>query len=252
MLDTECYSFPKSSEQILFRNLGYPITRKPNGKVIESINPGYSTFETKFNLSGEIDIFEENLINKSKIILIAGKRGSGKSTLGFRVLENIKTSSARPMFTIGVSQELLPYWITAIESIEEAENNGVILVDEGAISFSCRNSMSAKNKELSNLLAIARHKDMTLILITQNTSMIDKNVLNLCDTIVLKEGSLLQSEMERICIRKLYKRANGYFRQLDEDLTSYAYIIDDEFEGVVKTRLPSFWREEISKNGVLK
>ena len=126
-------------------------------------------------------------------------------------------------------------------------------MDEGAISFSSRNAMSKKNKALGELLAIARHKDLTLLLVTQNTGMLDKNVMNLCDTILLKEGSLLQSEMERPVMKKLYEKVAEHFKTLTPtERKSHAYIFDADFEGLVAVTLPSFWNERISKNQALK
>jgi len=125
----------------------------------------------------------------------------------------------------------------------------VILVDEGAISFSSRSAMSDKNKELGQLLAIARHKDLTLILITQNTGMIDNNVLRLCDTLVFKEGSLLQERFERSAIKDLYETANQALVQIpSSERQSHCYIIDSGFEGVCNVQLPSFWNSKVSKN----
>ncbi|MBS3124944.1 hypothetical protein J4211_01670 [Candidatus Woesearchaeota archaeon] len=138
---------------------------------------------------------------------------------------------------------------TTIEDINQVENQGIVLVDEGAISFGARNSMSKKNKGLAELLAVARHKDLTLIFITQNTGMIDKNVLNLCDTIMLKEGSLLQEKMERSVMKDLYTTANKAIAQTAlEDRKSFFYVFDAEFEGLAKASLPSFWSISVSKN----
>lgn len=182
------------------------------------------------------------------IVAIAGRRGSGKSALGFRILENLY-SKKRPAFVLGVDQKILPKWIKSVKDIHEVKNGGILLVDEGALTFGSRNSMSKANKELSELLAIARHKDMTLLLITQNTAMIDKNVLNLCDTIVLKQGSLLQEKMERNVMKDFYKTANEKIKELPrEERIKYAYILDDDFEGLIKANLPSFWSDKISKN----
>jgi len=187
--------------------------------------------------------FEKSLHSSSKIITIAGKRGSGKSTLGFRIMENINAKKKRPCFVIGVSQDVLPSWITSIEALEDVK------VDEGAISFSARESMKKGNKKLGKLLAIARHKDLTLILITQNTGMIDKNVLNLTDTVILKQGSLLQEKMERDVMKDLYVEANKALGKVPtRDRPKYAYVVDDEFKGLVQTTVPSFWNTKISKN----
>ncbi len=142
----------------------------------------------------------------------------------------------------------MPFWIKTIEDIEDAINGGVILVDEGAISFSARKAMSDKNKDLSQLLAIARHKDLTLIFITQNTGMIDKNVLRMADMLLIKEGSLLQEGMERGEMRKIYARADECMDTVKVDKRSYAYIIDGDCEGLLTFHLPSFWSQDLSKN----
>lgn len=198
-------------------------------------------------VSGQYKTFSTALHRKSLIMLIFGKRGSGKSALGFRILENIHATTNRACYVLGVEQQLLPKWIGSIETIEDATNGSVILVDEGAVSFGSRSSMSKHNRELARIMAVARHKDLTLIFITQNTGMIDKNVLKLSDTLLVKEGSLLQLEMERPEIRNFYAKAKPYFDKVSKKI-AHVYIIDSEFEGMLSARIPSFWSETISKN----
>lgn len=205
----------------------------------------YDEIKSVTEVKGSIENFNKHLEKESKIIAIAGKRGSGKSALGFRLMENINVKG-RPCFVLGVKQALLPVWIKTIDDINEVANNGVVLVDEGAISFGSRNSMSKQNKQLAELLAIARHKDLSLIFITQNTGMIDKNILNLCDTIILKEGSLLQEKMERSVMKDLYTTANLALKDVDKK--SCFYVFDGEFEGLASFVLPSFWSASVSKS----
>lgn len=243
------FGFPKSSLVNICHVLGDITTRKLNGKEYSAMKPSYSELLPIGNNKGNIEEFNARLVNGSLILAIVGKRGSGKSTLGFRILENIYSLSNRACFALGISQNLLPNWIYSVNSIDEVHNNGIVIVDEGAISFNSRNSMTKENRNLGELLAIARHKNITLILITQNTSMMDKNVLNLCDSLLLKEGSLLQEEMERGAIQKLYNRANKKLKTIAKsERISHCYLIDDDFEGLVKVDLPSFWNNDISKN----
>lgn len=211
--------------------------------------PVFNPWTPIVTLKGDFLKFSERIRTASTIVLVAGRRGSGKSALGFRLLENINAKTQRAAYVLGVRQAVLPNWIDSVEDLEEVKNGGVVLVDEGAISFSSRESMNKKNKELGKLLAVARHKDLTLILITQNTGMIDKNVLNLCDIILLKEGSLLQEKMERGAMKDIYKSADAEFSKLPlEDRQKHVYVFDSEFEGVCKVELPSFWSVKISKN----
>lgn len=210
--------------------------------------PKFDEFEIKEEISGEYSYTEKRLFKDSLIVLIFGKRGSGKSALGFKLLENIHSKTGRKCYALGIQQKRMPKWIQSIDDVEKVPNGGVILIDEGAISFGSRNSMSSKNKELSQLLTIARHKNLTLLFVTQNTGLIDKNILALTDTLLIKEGSLLQMEMERKEVRKFYDKANEFLKFVDDDKKKYFYLIDSDFEGVLTHKLPSFWTTGLSKN----
>ncbi|MEM4271786.1 MAG: zonular occludens toxin domain-containing protein [Candidatus Pacearchaeota archaeon] len=223
-------------------------TKKRRKGFIANKKAMFEPFVVLDKVSGDYALSERRLHNDSIIALIFGKRGSGKSALGFRLLENIANKTNRKCFVLGVDEESMPEWINSIEKIEDAPSGSVVLVDEGAISFSSRESMSKANKNLAGILAIARHKNLTVLFITQNTGMLDKNVLKLSDMLLVKQGSLLQLEMERPEIRKFYEKAESLFNKLKGDKRQYVYVIDSDFEGAISHSLPSFWTENLSKN----
>lgn len=208
----------------------------------------FNPFDIVKTISGDYNTTHERMLKDSLITIVFGKRGSGKSALGFKILENIHSKSGRPCSVLGVSESVMPSWIDSIDDVESAENGSVVLVDEGAVAFSSRESMRSGNKELGKLLAIARHKNLSIVFITQNTGMIDKNVLKLADILMIKEGSLLQLEMERPEMKKFYEKATSAFAGLEGEKKKYVYVIDSDFEGVISHALPSFWSESISKN----
>ncbi|HLG24963.1 MAG TPA: zonular occludens toxin domain-containing protein [Candidatus Nanoarchaeia archaeon] len=210
-------------------------------------NTNYQPFEVEETKKGDYETFYKKLLNTSLIILIVGKRGSGKTAFGMKLIELFMKKSKRKCYCLGFEEAKLPWSIKKSENIESVPNNSIALIDEGAILFSSRDSMKSPNKELSKFMAIARHKNLTLIIITQNSALVDVNVLRLADTLMFKEPSLLQSTFERKAIKEMYEKASKMFKNKD-DKEKYTYVWDDEFEGLLSFSLPEFWNEKISKS----
>jgi arsenate reductase-like glutaredoxin family protein len=196
---------------------------------------------------GNLKHFQKVLFtNKSTIGLILGARGTGKTALGMRLLENFKAETKKKIYALGFSKEALPEWITSIKGIEEIENGSVILMDEGGIEFSSRNAMSNVNKILSELLLISRHKDVSVIFITQNSSNLEINVIRQADYLLLKPSSLLQRDFERSKIKEIYEEVEEDFKKLKNE-KGLTYIYSEDYRGFVSNTLPSFWGEKVSK-----
>jgi len=121
-------------------------------------------FSLEEKSSGSLDDFKNRLKNDSLIMIITGKRGSGKTALGFKILDVL--SGNRKAYYLGKAK--LPRFIKKVSDIKDVKNNSIILVDEAAISYSSRSSMKKENKVLGEIMAIARHKHLSLIIITQN------------------------------------------------------------------------------------
>jgi len=76
--------------------------------------------------------------------------------------------------------------------------------------------------------------------------LIEINVLRLADVLLLKEPSMLQARFERKALQDIFVAAKKIFKKLDER-TSYFYVYSDEFEGLVRYKLPYFWNDSISR-----
>jgi hypothetical protein len=194
---------------------------------------------------GDYDKFRKKLIDSSLIMLITGKRGSGKTSLGMKLLEIFKNKSPRECYIVNYKKTRLPGWMHKIDSVEEAPNNSVVLIDEGAIGYFSRESMKEANRVLSKIMTLARHKNLTLIIITQNSAMIDLNVVRLADTLVFKEPSLLQARFERRALKDMFDKVTPFFKRCEEPNKNF-YVWDDDFEGMLLYDLPGFWTESIS------
>jgi ABC-type dipeptide/oligopeptide/nickel transport system ATPase subunit len=233
----------------MFKFLKKYKAKKEEKKKVEKIKKfdiAKNHFKVHKEIYGNFDSFIENFRDHSLIMLILGRRGSGKTAIGMKLVETANIFNKKT-YVIGFDNSKTPKWIKKSTNISEIPNNSLVLVDEAAISFSARDSMKKANKMLANLLAIARHKNLSLIFITQNSAMLDLNVLRLCDIIIFKEPSLLQTRFERKGIQDMFSKVKAEFKNL-ENKKNFSYIISDDFEGLICIELPHFWNESISKS----
>jgi len=219
---------------------------KEKVKKENSFSKAKTLFDVKTSSRGDFNYFLENFNDKSLIMLIIGKRGGGKTALGMKFVEIGKILDKKS-YVVGFENSKVPKWVKKASNLEDVPNNSLVLVDEAGISFSARESMKKGNKEMANLLSIARHKNLSLIFITQNSAMLDLNVLRLADVLLFKEPSLLQSRFERKNLQDMFQKVGENFKDLD-NRKNYSYVISDDFEGLVWNELPDFWNESSSKS----
>lgn len=209
--------------------------------------PEYEKFSELKNLKGNFEDFEKNLLHKKSLIgIILGARGTGKSAIGLKILENIKSKKDRKLYAMGFKPETLPGWITPINDTNEIEEGSFVLMDEGGIRFSSRKAMSEANKILTELLLISRHKDLSILFISQNSANIEINTLRQADYLIMKPSSLLQKDFERKKIKEVYDDVKDDFEELKGKI-GLTYIYSEDYRGFISNPLPSFWTEKTSK-----
>jgi len=210
-----------------------PPRKKAKILVLETSKGGYSAFWNKL-------VESDSLIG-----IILGARGSGKTAVALTILENLK-GGEKKFFAMGFSKAELPRWIKPVDTIAELENDSYVVIDEGGILFSSREAMSSSNKMLSELLLIARHKNLTILFISQNSSNLEINTLRQADFLVLKKSSLLQKDFERKIVGKIYEDYQEGFDKY-KNIKGSGLIYSDSFVGFVENELPGFWSTKISK-----
>ncbi len=195
----------------------------------------------------------------SQIGIILGARGSGKTAFGIKFLENFYARYKKKCFAIGFQEKELPSWIDVISPLDsprhrtgqadigEIKNGSLVLIDEGGVLFNSRSSMSSANKMLSELIMIARHKNISILFVSQNSSNLEVNVLRQADFLVLKPLSLFQKDFERKIVQKTYESVEKDFKKFADE-KGIGYIYSGKFRGFVSNSLPSFWKEGISKS----
>lgn len=125
---------------------------------------------------------------KSKIIYIVGGRGSGKTATAFMIAEVSNIKTRQKIYYVGdeVDKSALPFWCVHVRHIKDAPNGCLAIIDESGIQFNAREYRDKGNIEMSKQLMIARHKDISLIFLTQHTALSDTNIQRLRDLVIWK------------------------------------------------------------------
>ncbi len=162
------------------------------------------------------DLFEKRGI----VTVVLGKRGSGKTAWALRSAEIAETYFYRKVGTLFFE---FP-GIKCYYDINELENGAYVVVDEAELFLHSRRSLSRQNVSLSQLIAISRHKDLSLVFVSQASNLIDKSVIQLADYIIFKEPSAFSLELERIGLFDVIAYAKTYFAGLDESMRKKVYL----------------------------
>ena len=206
----------------------------------------YVAFKAIDTIKGSYQAFESFISkNPSTIGIILGARGTGKSAIGLKLLENMHVLSKKNFYAMGFKD--LPDWISVVDNVNDIKTNSFVLIDEGGILFSSRKSFSDANTLLSELLLIARHNDLSILFISQNSSNLEINAIRQADYLIMKPSSLLQRDFERKKIKEIYDEASSKFQKY-KDKKGITYIYSEQFKGFISNPLPSFWSQKVSKS----
>lgn len=179
-----------------------------------------------------------------------GKRGSGKSALAYRLLELFRYGP-KP-YVVGVpesKQYLLPEWVGIAPTLEKVPSKAIAIIDEAYLLYHARGSSAQESKEMSKIVNLSRHKELTVIFVSQESRSIDKNIASAANVIIYKNPGILQSEFERPELNHVTNQAVNTFASINgnKQRWSYLYSPDTDFSGLIENELPSFWKPSLSR-----
>jgi len=189
-----------------------------------------------------------DLLGIPSVSLILGRRGSGKTAFGYKVLEEARNHDLTP-HVMGLPEDkwhLLPNYIQPIESPGEIGDDSAVLMDESYQYMFAREHSTSFNKFMAKLLGIVRQKNQLFMFATHLARKLDVSAVYDSDNIVLREPSFLHSRMERREIRSLIKDASKFFGEVS-DPVKFAYVVTPKGAREIDIDLPSFWSEELSR-----
>ncbi len=195
----------------------------------------------------------KKLLPRTGIVLIIGRRGSGKSVTAHAILDEMHYDRECYIYNFP-KPEYLPDYIKVTNDLEFKEGS-VVLVDEGYMNFSARKGMSQNNQFIDNLNGLARQKDLLIIYITQEAARIDINIVRGIEVLIVKALSLNQVRFERREMRTFLTKVKEQFDNITitDKIFSSAYIscdtLQQTYEGMVPNASspPWYWKDKISK-----
>lgn len=184
------------------------------------------------------------------IVLILGRRGSGKSALGYRLLEIFRYGLTTYVLAVPAeAQRILPDWVGIAQRLEDIPLKSIVLVDEAYLRYHSRESLKGASREMSRVVNLSRQRDQTLIFVTPEARQLDKNIASSANVVVFKDLGMLQIEFDRPEIAKIAAQAREAFLGITGDRRrwSYVYSPDANFMGLLENSLPSFWSTRLSR-----
>lgn len=185
---------------------------------------------------------------KSKIVLVEGARGAGKTATSLWIVDTLYALKLHKKIYFvkkGERPAGFPPWINVVPEIEDVPNGSIAIIDESAIKYNARNSWTDDNKDFTSRLVILRHKDISVIVITQHNKMVEINVRRLADIKIFKRGANLTHDDEKPDSENALIRKRLSPRDVDEVLVEIPGF-NNFFK--FKHDLPEWWDDHISKS----
>lgn len=185
--------------------------------------------------------------------LIMGDIRSGKSVLGYGLLEEMGHRLNREKYVFGLPKEkagFLPRHILPVYEVKNIEENSVIIFDEAYMEFYSREWQKNPNKMIDSLAGLAGQKEMLGIFITHQSRKLEVGIIAALQFLLYKKPSMLSSRFERQGIKALTEEAYQAFKKYKKKEArqhTYAFFPDGADMIMNSNKPPEWWTEEFSK-----
>lgn len=182
------------------------------------------------------------------LLLIIGQVGQGKTVLLFWLAEMLHNFRKKKIAMLQTTLKLPPEasFIRQYESIHEIPSSYIVLYDEASLSMNARDAMTTESKDMSGLLAIRRHQDYTILAATQHHSIADVNLMRAAQGFLFKRVSW--EELNRKSESSAFDMLREFIRRMLPRSPEETLFSDGESWFKMRTGLPTFWSERISKS----
>ncbi len=184
------------------------------------------------------------------VTVILGKLGGGKSALAYWLLELLRPRA--PVVVVGFPDPalpLLPAGWGSVPSLDKLPHHCIALIDEAGLQFPAGATEAQKKVMLDETLTLCRQRDQTLIFVAREGRLVHRSIMSSASALIFRQPGSFQLDYERKELQDILGKAALAFAELKDDPRGWAYLFarDAEFAGMLRTALPSFWTEGLSR-----
>ena len=171
------------------------------------------------------------------VVLILGKRESGKTVLAQRLAQILE----RPTYAVSPEQKT-PDWIQELRLDEISQRPppySTLICDDLPAYMSSRDYLNPLIRTIEQLIPVVRHRrKIILIFSSQSSGQADKWTMD-ADLVLIKPLNWLYAETERGAVKKLADKVMPIFAEMSEyQQKRHCYIFSDGYVGLARIDKP--------------
>jgi ABC-type dipeptide/oligopeptide/nickel transport system ATPase component len=184
------------------------------------------------------------------VYLILGDVGTGKTVTACSIMDEFHGDRKSLKFYMIDTKDVVanyPKWIRYADPKKpRLSQNSVIFLDDAHLHHYARDWFGGKSKRIDWIARERRQSGNTIIYTTQQSRVLDINLISMASCLVFKRPSKLQLEVERKEIKKMYDIADKALKEENYKVNK-AYVVSNNYEGIVTVKKPKWFTDKISK-----
>ena len=184
------------------------------------------------------------------VYLILGDVGEGKTVTACSIIDEFhQDRKSLKVYMIDRKEvvNLYPNWFRYADPKKpRLSQNSIIFLDDAHLHHYARDWFGGKSKRIDWIARERRQSGNTIIYTTQQSRVLDINLISMASCLVFKRPSKLQLNVERKEIKKMYETADAALKEEDYKINK-AYVVSQNYEGIVTVKKPTWFTDKMSK-----
>ena len=190
-----------------------------------------------------------NIADHPAVYLILGDVGEGKTVTACSVIDEFHHTHKLKTYMVA-DEEIVnkfPKWFKyANPQKPRLGGNSIIFLDDAHLYHYAREWGKGKAKTLDFIARERRHSGNTIVYTTQQSRVLDVNLISMSSCLVFKRPSKLQLKVERKFVKDMFTVADNALKE-DGYKINRAYVVAKDFEGLVTVNKPTWFTDRMSK-----